>query len=183
VYQWDDYEQKWVAVGGPASAIYGGPLGLIATNPPNSSAYLLPTGSDSTWERIGGGGAQFVQSTAVTTTVYGLAADRSAVYRWSGTGTKWTKVGGPAQALFSGEINGSQPIYATSPHNAGVFAYSGTPNQWERVGGPGVQFAACSSMLLGLGSVGGTLYSYEGFATLWQGMGAPIESINCIDRY
>ncbi|MFJ8770350.1 hypothetical protein, partial [Streptomyces clavifer] len=34
--------------------------------------------------------------------LFALAADHTAVYRYNGRGTDWTKVGGPAQDLYAG---------------------------------------------------------------------------------
>ncbi|MFH0180891.1 hypothetical protein, partial [Streptomyces cacaoi] len=34
--------------------------------------------------------------------LFALASDHSAVYQWSGQGTDWVKVGGPAEDLYAG---------------------------------------------------------------------------------
>ena len=36
-------------------------------------------------------------------TVYGLTPDKGAVYRYNGSGTSWTSVGGAADAIYAFE--------------------------------------------------------------------------------
>lgn len=141
----------------------------MATNPTNTAAYLYGV---SGWQHIGGGGA----ACAVGPYIYGLTPDRSAVYQWNGKGTSWTRVGGAAQNIYSDAMGAG--VYATSPGNKAVFAYQNSPNVWKQIGGAGVQFAACTEVLAGLSSVGGSAYVWSK-STGWQFGGSSIKSIGC----
>lgn len=172
----------WTPVGGPASAIYGGLAGLLATNPSNTGVYFL--GQDMTWQRIGGGGAQFAETWVSVDTgpaIVGLTPNHSGVFLWSGKGTSWTQIGGAAQAIYV-DANGTSDeryLYATSPGDKAVYGYENIPGEWVQVGGAGAQFANCWGMLFGLSSVGGSVYRYDG--SVWQNVGGPISSIQCMD--
>ena len=95
MYRYDRYPgTSWTWVGGPASRLYGGYWGLVATAPDgNLFRYMDSPGN---WQQIGGPGAEF----AVTDgTVFGLTPDKSAVYRYDGYGMSWTYVGGAAAQI------------------------------------------------------------------------------------
>lgn len=176
-YEWNnhiaDLPGNWAAVGNAAAAIYGGQVGLVATTPTNSSAYLYTaTQTGMTWQRIGGGGAQFAEAYDA---IYGLTANRSHVYQWSGTGTAWTQIGGAAQTLYADGTGGAdtQPLYATSPNNAAIFWYTDTPGQWYKVGSAGAQFAV-NGLLYGLNKVGGDIFMQ---ADPWQNLGGPFTGV------
>lgn len=178
-FDWDylvgDLPGTWRQVGTAASAIYGGLVGLVATNPSNSAAYFYaPTATGAKWEHIGGGGAQFAES---DDTIYGLTPNRSGVYQWSGKGTAWTQVGGAAQNLYTdfAGTTGTQSLYASTSGNKALYAYLNTPGQWSQVGGAGAQFAV-NWQVYGLNKVGGDVYEYEG-TPIWQNIGGPFTAV------
>ena len=96
--------------------LYGGDFGLVGTD---ASGTGEPLGTLLWWRRgmhdfvshawhpIGGPGASFavtpdtVYGLTPDRTVFGLTPDHGAVYRYDGTGTSWTQVGGPAAAIFA----------------------------------------------------------------------------------
>jgi hypothetical protein len=95
VWRYDGTGDTWTQVGGPASELYAGVWGLVATNPSDHQLYRY-LGQPFQWEPIGGPGAVF----AVThDTVFGLTPDKSAVYRYDGAPNAWTVVGGPADEI------------------------------------------------------------------------------------
>jgi hypothetical protein len=100
VYKYDRAtDSSWIRVGGPASRLYGGDWGLVATSPMNGNLFRYLDSPDQ-WEHIGGPGAQF----AVTRdTVFGLTPDKGMVFRYDGFGTSWTRVGGAADAIYAFE--------------------------------------------------------------------------------
>ena len=82
VYRYNGSGMSWTQVGGPASAIYGGGYGLVATNPSNGNLWRY-LGSPNNWEQIGGPGAAF---TVTSDTVFGLSPGDQGVYRYNGSG-------------------------------------------------------------------------------------------------
>jgi len=85
VHKWAYEGTRWDQIGGPASAIYGGGGGgndLYATSPGNTEVWRY--GQAGTWDKVGGGGAQFaVDGNRV---LYGLTGNRDAVYQYTGSG-------------------------------------------------------------------------------------------------
>lgn len=71
-----------------------------------------------------------------TGNLYKLATDGQSVWKYEGTGKKWTKIGGPAQHIYAG----GNKLFATNPQNGEVWEYGGTPLQWARVGAPGSEY-------------------------------------------
>ncbi|MFB8038771.1 DNA/RNA non-specific endonuclease [Streptomyces sp. NPDC056004] len=105
--------------------------------------------------------------------LFGLAADHSAVYRWNGQGTDWTKVGGPAQDLYAGGAG----VFATAPDTGKVFKYDGTPEAWSQVGEPGADFAVTNDRLYGLAPDRSAVYEWTGHGTDWVKVGGPAQDL------
>lgn len=99
--------------------------------------------------------------------LYALAADHSAVYRWNGKGTDWTKVGGPAQELYAGGAG----LFATSPDKK-IHHYSGQPGLWAQAGEAGKAFTV-GTHLYGLAPDGNSVHQWSGHGTDWTALGAP----------
>jgi hypothetical protein len=72
--------------------------------------------------------------------VYGPAPNHQAVYRYTGTGTTWTRIGGPTAHIYTG--GGSDQILAIAPHTGDVYHYFATTGGWKRIGGPGATFTS-----------------------------------------
>ncbi|MGW2183453.1 tectonin domain-containing protein [Streptomyces sp. NPDC001732] len=106
--------------------------------------------------------------------LFGLAADHSAVYRWNGQGSDWTKVGGPAQDLYAGGAG----LFATAPETGKVFKYDGTPEAWSQVGEPGADFAVTNDRLYGLAPDRSAVYEWTGHGTQWAKVGGPAEDLD-----
>ncbi len=100
VFRYLGQGNSWEQVGGPASELYGGDFGLVATSPVNGNLFLFirPLQGPHSRELIGGPGAQFA---VAQDTVFGLTPDKQAVFRYDGVGTSWTKVGGPADSIIA----------------------------------------------------------------------------------
>jgi hypothetical protein len=116
VFRYLGHGNSWEQVGGPASEIYAGDSTLLATSPVNGNLFrfIRPLGDKTDfWEQIGGPGAQFAVATnvisgsgptAITTDViFGLTPDKQAVFRYDGSGTSWTRIGGPADSILAFE--------------------------------------------------------------------------------
>lgn len=84
----------------------------------------------------------------------------------NGVPGQWTKVGGPAGAIFGGWAG----LYATNPQSGDLWHYLGTPNMWERVGGPGKSFVV-GWKVYGLSPDGNGVYQYEGTPNKWTRIG------------
>lgn len=184
VYRWDgtDGVNSWTAVGNAASAIYGGGFGLVATTPSNSSLYLYSSassGAPMTWQRIGGGGSEYAET---SNTLFGLTADRSAVYQWSGKGTAWTRIGGAAQNIYAPAdgLGSNGELAASTPGNANLYVY-GTGG-WSHIGQAGAGWAFCDS-IFGLGAIDGPAYEYWGpndYGPPWWPLGGSFTSLHCV---
>ena len=92
------------------------------------------------------------------------------IYRYDGTGTNWTRVGGPAtafavsaDALYAHNITGSP---------AGVYKWtSGTT--WEQIGGPATAIYAGGLDLFAKNNITSDIYRYNGLAMDWTKVGGP----------
>jgi hypothetical protein len=122
VIRWNETTSTWNQVGGAASAIYGGPFALLATNPDNTAVFQYTSG---TWTLIGNGGAQFIQGYGA---LYGLTPNKGAVWQYLGLGpSSWIEIGGAA-----GNLYGSEELFATTPAGNQLWHFvSGTT--WEQV--------------------------------------------------
>jgi beta-fructofuranosidase len=101
--------------------------------------------------------------------LYALSPNRDGVYRWSGTGSQWTRIGGPAGTLYGGGAG----LFATNPATGDIYRYRGTPDSWERIGGPGRTFAVTSTGLYGLAPDGSAVLRWDGIADQWTKIGGP----------
>ncbi|MDX2394130.1 hypothetical protein NJL88_29540 [Streptomyces sp. DK15] len=163
VYEWTGTGTDWTKIGGPAQDLEAGGAGLFATS--RDGKLHKYDGRPDTWSEIGGAGADF----AVTADhLYGLNPERTAVYEWTGTGTDWAKVGGPAQDLYAGGAG----LFATSPDKK-IHRYSGQPEQWGQIGEAGKAFTAGSTHLYGLAPDGNSVHRWSGQGTDWTALGAP----------
>lgn len=167
IWQWQGGE-TWKQVGGPAHWIYGSTVGLFATAPGNGDIFrfvnaswskiggpgrtfvanntglygLSPDGSGvwnwagaQTWRHIGGaagwlsGGAGVLLATQPNT---------GEIFRWSGSGLTWFKIGGPGADF---RVAGNNSIFRLAPDRSGVWMHwSG--ETWVNVGGPAAAIAA-----------------------------------------
>jgi hypothetical protein len=100
VYQWDGSGTSWTQIAGPTLDLYAGATGVFMTPwvdlPPGVYQY---DGTPEQWTLIGGYGGEFVSSAS---TLYGLGPADDYVGEWSGSGTGWTQIGGPAWAIAAG---------------------------------------------------------------------------------
>ena len=129
---------------------------------------LSPSAS---WQQIGGPGKAFVLANGGS--LYGLAPDGSAVYRYDGAPGRWTKVGGPAKEVYGTRAG----LVSTSPENGDLWRYTGTPMQWQKVGGPGKAFAGDGGTLYGLSPGGDGVFRYDGTPGSWTQIGGPTTAI------
>ncbi|MFJ8750205.1 polymorphic toxin-type HINT domain-containing protein [Streptomyces sp. NPDC102441] len=106
--------------------------------------------------------------------LFALAADHSAVYRWNGEGTDWTKIGGPAETLHAGGAG----LFATARSTGKVFKYEGTPQAWSQVGEAGADFAVTGDRLYALNPDRTAVYEWAGQGTDWTRVGGPAEELD-----
>ena len=124
VIRWNATTSTWNQVGGAASAIYGGPFALLATNPDNTAVFQYTSG---TWTEIGNGGAQFVQGSG---SLYGLTPNKGAVWEYLGLGPRsWIEVGGAAGNIYGGGVT---ELFATTPAGDQLWYFLGG-STWEQV--------------------------------------------------
>ncbi|MFJ1930388.1 MULTISPECIES: DNA/RNA non-specific endonuclease [unclassified Streptomyces] len=165
VYEWAGTGTDWTKVGGPAEDLDAGGAGLFATGP--DGKIFKYEGTPETWTQIGEPGAGF----AVTgDRLYGIAADRTAVYEWAGHGTDWSRVGGPAQDLYAGGAG----LFATDPATGQLSKYDGKPDAWTKAGDPGAGFTVSDTHLYGLAANHTTVLRWDNAGTGWTPLGAPM---------
>ncbi|WP_034263571.1 hypothetical protein [Actinospica robiniae] len=105
VAEWMGLSQGWTIIGGPASEVYAGSAGVFDTNPTTGDIYEY-NGTPGSWTQIsqidydGDGLYAMAES---TTGLYGVTLDESDsgsastdVELYSGNGSVWTVIGGPA---------------------------------------------------------------------------------------
>jgi hypothetical protein len=152
MYQYAGSGTTWTRVGNSAREILRCGTFLCATDADNGDLYRRET---SGWKRIGGRAAGYAST---DTTLYRLTEDRSAVERYSGSGTTWTVVGGAASFVFASY----NILFATSPVNGDLYRYHGS--SWSRAGGPGRTFVNVGSKLYALSPARDGVYVWSGTA-------------------
>lgn len=105
--------------------------------------------------------------------LFALAADHSAVYRYNGQGTDWTKVGGPAETLHAGGVG----LFATARDTGKVFKYDGTPEAWSQIGEAGADFTVTNDRLYALNPDRTAVYEWSGQGTQWAKVGGPAKDL------
>lgn len=98
--------------------------------------------------------------------LYALSPNKDGVHRWDGGA--WTKVGGPAGALYGGGAG----LFATNPGTGDIYRYLGAPDQWTRIGGPGRTFAVNATGVFGLSPDGSAVLQWSGGQS-WTRIGGP----------
>ncbi|WP_251075751.1 M64 family metallopeptidase [Streptomyces sp. ISL-12] len=107
--------------------------------------------------------------TKVTKPICALTPSRDAVYRYDGSGTSWTRIGGPAGQLYAGAWG----LVATNPSSGDLYRYLGTPDSWQRIGSAGASFAVAADTVYGLTPSRNAVYRYDGSGTSWTRIGGP----------
>ncbi|CAM04859.1 hypothetical protein A8924_6016 [Saccharopolyspora erythraea NRRL 2338] len=107
VFRYDGSGMSWTEIGSVAGEIYGGPWGLVATNPDNGELFGFQFHSPEDnpdnppqWRHIGGPGASFAVSLE---NIFGLSTnpDGGGVFRFDGDPANWTRIGGPANSIVA----------------------------------------------------------------------------------
>jgi hypothetical protein len=80
------------------------------------------------------------------TTVYALGPNDAYVAQWTGSGSNWTIIGGPASHLYVG----SAGVFATDPTTGDIAQYNVSTGGWTFIGGPGATFVQSGGHLYGL---------------------------------
>ena len=161
----------WSKIGGPATRIFLGGVGLYATSPATGDIYRYE-GSPMKWTKIGGSGSTFAVNDVA---LYGLSPDGQSVWQYTGQGEQWTHIGGPAKLL----IAGGKACYATNPVTGDIYRYEGSPMKWTKIGGSGSAFAVNDVALYGLSPDGNSVWQYAGQGEQWTHISSsPLEEEN-----
>lgn len=132
-------------------------------------AYL---GTPGNWTRIGGPGKDFV--VAEMGQLYGLSEDSKSIWKYSGRGQQWTKIGDAAAGIYGGDDG----LFATNPVSKDLLKYDPVANRWTGTGGPGKMFAVgAKGHLYGLAPNGASVWKYDGTGTKWTQIGGPAGKI------
>jgi hypothetical protein len=107
----------WSRVGGPASAIWAGADWLYAKRPGTGELLARRPGTDS-FVRISGPALEFAVDQE-SGEIYRRTAD--GVDRWSGSGTTWVDVGGPAGRIFVAQ----EQLFKTDPATGELYVLEG----------------------------------------------------------
>ncbi|MFI6599181.1 CHAP domain-containing protein [Nonomuraea sp. NPDC050536] len=106
---------------------------------------------------------------SATPHLYALGPSSDGVFQWSGSGSKWSQVGGPAGTVYTGGLG----TFATNPATGDLYRYDETTNGWGKVGGPGYTFAVTNTALYGLAPNKNAVYQWNGSGTGWTQIGGP----------
>ena len=101
-----------------------------------------------------------------------LSPGKKEVWKYDGSGTSWTKIGGPATNLYASDFG----LYATEPNTGRLLGYNGMPFKWEHLGGPGASFAANSLGLYGISPDKQAVYKWRS-GTSWTKIGGPATNL------
>jgi hypothetical protein len=105
--------------------------------------------------------------------LYGLSPDGSGVFKWTGQGEDWTKIGGPASAIFYGGL-----LLATNPETGDIWRWDGTPMAWTRIGGPAKMFSVDYGCIYAISPDGSGVFMYGSHGTSgWIQIGGPADFI------
>ncbi|MFK4595866.1 M64 family metallopeptidase [Streptomyces pristinaespiralis] len=96
-----------------------------------------------------------------------LTPMKDAVYRYDGTGTSWTRIGGAAGQIYAGGWG----LVATNPSTGDLYRYLGTPDMWQHIGGAGASFAVAPDTVYALTPKRDAVYRYDGTGTSWTRIG------------
>lgn len=165
VSRWTGTDTIWTRIGGPARNLYAGGDDLFATNVLTGDIYHY-NDAPMQWTRVGHGGRTWA---ANANGLYGLNA--FGVFHWSGTGTTWIHVGGPAGSLYAGGAT----LHATDLLTGELNRYLNSPHSWEHAGPSARSFAACDDALYALREDG--VHRQSG--AVWSRIGGPAAAIVC----
>jgi len=168
--------QGWSKIGGAAGEIYGAvdlhPFGLYATNPVSGDLMAYDGGS---WRKVSGPGKQFAFGR--NGVLYRLDPGGSGVFRYTRSSNQWTKIGGPADAIYAA----GNVLYATSPGIGDLYRYNGSPSSWTKIGGPARMFAVGDDdHLYGLATDGSAVFQYLGTPNRWMKIGGPADALYAV---
>lgn len=159
---------NWTQIGGPAGHLYGGNA-ICATDPHTGNIYQYNGGTPHSWSQIGGPGLDFACGG------FGIYGQNSGgVFQYTGQGTNWTQIGGPAGHIYAGSEFFS--VLATDIHTGDIYGYHS--GGWSKIGGPGLDFVdlgqlsstSTTDLIFGLNS--GGIFMYTG-GTSWTQIGGP----------
>lgn len=112
--------------------------------------------------------AQVIRArTKVADNICALTPARDAVYRYDGSGTSWTRIGGPAGQIYAGAWG----LVATNPSSGDLYRYLGTPDDWQYIGSAGATFAVATDTVYGLTPSKDAVYRYDGQNSSWTKVG------------
>ncbi|MGW5849915.1 hypothetical protein ACWFQ8_18515 [Streptomyces sp. NPDC055254] len=101
--------------------------------------------------------------------VYAIAEDGAAVIQWSGAGTAWVRIGGPAAKLYVGPAG----VFATDPQTGDLRGYSGVPGRWRTVSGRAADFATSGPNLYRLAQDRSAVQRWDRAHGTWTRVGGP----------
>ncbi|WP_445045147.1 M64 family metallopeptidase, partial [Streptomyces sp. SAS_272] len=102
-----------------------------------------------------------------------LTPGRDAVYRYDGSGSSWTRIGGPAGQIYAGAWG----LVATNPSSGDLYRYLGVPDSWQYIGSAGASFAVAGDTVYGLTPGRDAVYRYDGSGSSWTKIGGPAGQI------
>ncbi|MEV6734071.1 hypothetical protein [Streptomyces sp. NPDC051364] len=142
--------------------------GTTTSPPTSSSSPGVPSpGAPDAAPTAPGGTADVPAATG--SGVYAIAEDGSAVLQWSGNGTEWVRIGGPAAELYAGPAG----VFATDPVSGDLRGYSGVPGRWRTVSGRAAGFAVSGPDLYRLAQDRGAVHRWDRAHATWIRVGGP----------
>lgn len=158
----------WTGIGGGAIFIKGGGAGLIMMSSGAVPDVLLYRGTPGQWLTIAKPRNARTVFAVGDDAIYGVFGDPGKpgeVYQWSGSGTKWNKIGPATWNIYAG---GYGLFGVRSDGN--IYRYLGS-SRWELIGAPGLTFAVTDESVYGLTPDGNAIYRYSGSGTAWDWVG------------
>lgn len=109
--EWNGTGQSWTIIGGPASYIAAGGVGLVAEDPGRNAVYLY-TGTPNAWTQIGDASVGHDQMYVNDEGIFAVTSNptNATIEEWSDTGKAWIEIG----TTFSNRLwVGGDEVYAS----------------------------------------------------------------------
>lgn len=97
------------------------------------------------------------------------------IYRYTGTGDQWQKIGNPGRMFVTAGHTLADPdrLYGLDPAGMGVHRFKGTPDDWTQVGYAAAEIYGGGDKLYATNPDTGNIYEYTGTSDLWIKIGGP----------
>ncbi|MFP2963206.1 hypothetical protein ACLEPN_36970 [Myxococcus sp. 1LA] len=153
----------WSVIGGPGSRFAATTTQVFGIGPWQDDYVARWTGSGSTWNTVGTGGAS--ELIGGGTSMYRITNVKDAIQRFNGVST-WTPIGGSGRSFVAVGSN----VYGLRPDASFIMRYTGT--NWVSIHGAASRIFSSNGYLLAT-NPDDTIERYDAVAGTWTNLGKP----------